>query len=64
MDRDQPAVDHVMGHSRDDMASIYRERLDDARLRAVVNHVHDWLYADPDGDDAEDDVPSVLQFPA
>ena len=42
--RDQVAVDAIMGHARDDMASLYRERIDDARLQAVVNHVHDWLF--------------------
>jgi integrase len=41
--RDQVAVDHIMGHSRNDMASVYRERIDDARLLAVVQHVHEWL---------------------
>ena len=25
--RDQAAVDHIMGHARDDMASVYRERI-------------------------------------
>jgi integrase len=42
--RDQVAVDFIMGHSRNDMASAYRERINDDRLRAVVQHVHDWLY--------------------
>jgi integrase len=42
--RDQPACDAVMGHARDDMASHYRERIDDSRLRAVAEHVHQWLY--------------------
>lgn len=42
--RDQVAVDHVMGHARDDMASLYRERISDERLKAVVEHVHDWLF--------------------
>jgi integrase len=42
--RDQVAVDAIMGHARDDMASVYRERIDDARLVAVVNHVHGWLF--------------------
>jgi hypothetical protein len=37
--RDQVAVDAIMGHSRDDMASVYRERIGDDRLRAVVQHV-------------------------
>jgi hypothetical protein len=36
----------VMGHSRNDMASVYRERIDDARLVAVVQHVHKWLFGD------------------
>ncbi len=41
--RDQVAVDHIMGHARDDMASVYRERVGDERLGAVVNHVRAWL---------------------
>jgi integrase len=42
--RDQVAVDAIMGHSREDMASVYRERLGDDRLRAVVEHVRRWLF--------------------
>ena len=42
--RDQPAVDHIMGHAREDMASVYRERISDERLQAVANHVRTWLY--------------------
>src|SRR5262249_40668178 len=42
--RDQPAVDHVMGHARDDMASVYRERISDDRLVAVVEYVRAWLF--------------------
>jgi integrase len=42
--KDQVAVDHVMGHAREDMASVYRERISDARLRAVSDHVHAWLF--------------------
>jgi integrase len=42
--RDQVAVDHIMGHARDDMASVYRERVSDDRLRAVADHVHAWLF--------------------
>ena len=37
--KDQDAVDHVMACCRDDMASVYRERIRDARLQAVVNRV-------------------------
>ncbi len=42
--RDQVAVDHIMGHARDDIASVYRERISDERLKAVADHVHDWLF--------------------
>jgi hypothetical protein len=42
--RDQVAVDHIMGHARDDMASVYRERIGDERLRAVTDYVHAWLF--------------------
>lgn len=41
---DQVAVDHIMGHSRGDMASVYRQRISDERLLAVVNHVRPWLF--------------------
>jgi len=42
--KDQVAVDHIMGHARDDMASVYRERISDERLRAVTNTVRRWLF--------------------
>ena len=44
--RDQIAVDHIMGHSpaADDMSSVYREHIEDDRLKTVVNHVHKWLW--------------------
>ena len=45
--RDQVAVDAIMGHSREDMASVYRERIGDDRLRAVVEHVRQWLLEKP-----------------
>jgi integrase len=44
--RDQVAVDHVMGHIKDDMASVYREKISDERLRAVVDYVRKWLFPD------------------
>ena len=43
---DQVAVDAIMGHSRGDMASIYRERISDERRLAVVNHVRTWLFGE------------------
>jgi integrase len=48
--KDQVAVDHVMGHSRDDMASVYRETISDERLRAVADTVRAWLFAAPAAD--------------
>ena len=41
---DQVAVDSLMGHVSDDMASLYRERIDDERLAKAVNHVRAWLF--------------------
>jgi integrase len=42
--KDQPAADFIMGHVSESMASVYRERIDDARLRAVVDVVRLWLW--------------------
>ena len=46
--RDQVAVDFIMGHApaSGDMSSIYRERVDDHRLVAVVEHVRKWLFGE------------------
>ena len=43
---DQVCVNAIMGHVRDDMASLYRERIDDERLRKVTDHVWAWLFAE------------------
>jgi integrase len=45
--RDPVAIDLIMGHTDSTMAGHYRERVDDHRLVAVVQHVHDWLYGTP-----------------
>ena len=42
--RDQVAVDTIMGHDRGDMASVYREKISDERLKVVTDYVHDWLF--------------------
>jgi integrase len=41
--KDQPAADFVMGHESSHMSTVYRERIPDGRLRAVVDHVRSWL---------------------
>jgi len=47
-----------MGHAAraNDMSAIYRQGVDDARLQAVVDHVHDWLYGQADGTADEGDT--------
>ena len=47
--RDQAATDHVMGHAKDDMPSVYRERIGDDRLEAVAEHVRRWLFGTKPG---------------
>ncbi|MSQ97661.1 MAG: hypothetical protein EXR98_24360 [Gemmataceae bacterium] len=47
--QDQPACDFIMGHSRDDMASVYRETISDKRLQTVADHVHGWLFGTKEG---------------
>jgi integrase len=42
--KDFPAVRSIMGHSDESMDDVYREGIDDARLRAVTDHVRGWLF--------------------
>ena len=44
--RDLPAVRVIMGHadSDHDMSARYRDRVEDERLLAVVEHVRGWLF--------------------
>lgn len=45
--RDPIACDLIMGHADPTMGGHYRERIDDARLMAVAEHVRDWLWPTP-----------------
>ena len=45
--KDQVAVNALMGHVDSSMAGVYRERISDERLQAVVNVVHNWLWPKP-----------------
>jgi integrase len=46
--KDQPAADLIMGHESPHMSTVYREGIDDERLRAVTDHVRAWLLAEQD----------------
>lgn len=40
---EQVAVDHIMGHLDQSMASVYRQKTFDKPLLKVSNHVRAWL---------------------
>lgn len=48
--RDLVAVQSIMGHApaSGDMSAVYRQRVDDDRLRAVTDHVRTWLFGEED----------------
>ncbi len=46
----ETATKYIMGHIDSSMSAQYRQRISDDRLRAVVDHVHDWLYAKPEAE--------------
>jgi len=43
--RDQVALNYIMGHTDSSMAATYRERIDDSRLKAVTDHIREWLWS-------------------
>lgn len=45
--RDIPAARAIMGHVDAGIDAVYRERIDDARLRAVVDYVRAWVWPIP-----------------
>ena len=57
--KDQPAIDHIMGHESTHMSSEYREGISDDRLLAVTEYVRQWLFGGP----AEGEEPDVVKFP-
>src|SRR5262249_39779248 len=38
------AADQLMGHELPGMRAVYVEHISDDQLRAVTDHVHDWLF--------------------
>ncbi|BBO33452.1 hypothetical protein [Lacipirellula parvula] len=38
----QAAIDHIMGHARNDMASVYRQQIFDQQLKECADHVRAW----------------------
>jgi integrase len=61
--KDAAATSAIMGHAArgDDMSAVYRQRIDDDRLQAVVAVVHDWLFGERGGTDDQDDRQKARQ---
>jgi integrase len=57
--KDQPAIDHIMGHESPHMSSQYREGISDDRLLAVTEYVRQWLFGGP----TEGEEPDVVKLP-
>lgn len=51
--RDQVAVNAVMGHVDPSMSATYREQISDERLKAVAQHVRQWLLTADRGGEQE-----------
>ena len=56
---DFPAIDLLMGHAREDMASVYRETIADSRLRVIAEYLRGWLW--PNADEAQTDQTTALR---
>lgn len=52
---DREAADLIMGHTDPSMGAHYVERFPDARLKAVTDCVHNWLFAEPKNESTEAD---------
>jgi hypothetical protein len=50
--KDQPAADHIMGHEVEHKSSVYRETISDEWLKAVSDHVREWLFANEEPETA------------
>lgn len=61
--RDFPAVRLVMGHADETIDSVYREHIDDSRLRAVADHVRAWLWPKPTKKTPADKSPKPKRKP-
>ncbi len=54
---DLTATQSIMGHApaAGDMSAVYRQRISDERLKAVTNHVHDWLFGPESSEGSEEE---------
>jgi integrase len=52
--KDTVAIDTIMGHADPTMGGHYRERIEDGRLQAVAQVVHDWLFGKPTDEKGSD----------
>jgi len=51
--KDPDALAAVMGHVDSSIGAVYRDRIPDERLRAIVETIHSWLFGIGEGGDDE-----------